>query len=72
VFSRRKNGNGFLNERRWQKAMSAWMAIGFDEIRKRYNLHKAYIGHMVLKFHNFALPFKCKYTAKCKEIHLLS
>jgi hypothetical protein len=34
VFSRRKNGNGFLNERRWQIAMSAWMAMGFDELRK--------------------------------------
>jgi hypothetical protein len=28
VFSRRKN------ERRWQKAMSAWMAMGFEKLRK--------------------------------------
>jgi hypothetical protein len=28
VFSWRRN------ERRWQKAMSAWMAMGFDKLRK--------------------------------------
>jgi hypothetical protein len=61
-------------EEEWKEMVKSHVCMdgnGFWQAQKRYNLHKAYIGHMVLKFHNFALPFKCKYTAKCKEINPL-
>jgi len=65
VFSWRKN------ERRWQKAMSAWMGMGFDKLRKDTTYIKLILVTWCWKFHNFTLPFKCKYTAKCKEINPL-
>lgn len=61
-------------EEEWKEMAKSHVCMdgnGFWQAQKRYNLHKAYIGHMVLQFHNSALPFKCKYTAKCLEINLL-